>query len=49
MSVFVRLIIVKMMVKMKNGSHEHNINSPRSRHIINISILSWYDDDAYMY
>ena len=38
-----------MMMKMKNRSHGHDINSPRSRHIINISIMSRYDDDAYMY
>ena len=38
-----------MMMKVKNISHEHDINSPRSRHIINISMMSRYDDDAYMY
>ena len=38
-----------MMMKMKNRSHGHDINSPRSRHIINISMMSRYDDDAYMY
>ena len=46
--VFIRLIIVKMMMKMKNISHGHNINSPRSRHIVNVSMMSRYDD-AYMY
>ena len=49
MSVFIRLIIVKMRMKMKNRSHGHNISSPRSRHIINISMMSRYDDDPYMY
>ena len=34
---------------MKNRSHRHDINSPRSRHIINISMMYRYDDDAYMY
>ena len=38
-----------MMMKMKNRSHGHYINSPRSGHIINISMMSRYDDDAYMY
>ena len=46
MSVFIRLIIVKMMMKMKNRSHGHDIDSPRSRHVINLSIMSWHDDDA---
>ena len=32
----IRLIIVKMMTKMKNRSHRHALNSPRSRHIVNI-------------
>ena len=27
-----------MMMKMKNGSNRHNINSPRSRHIVSIRI-----------
>ena len=35
-----------MMMEMKNRSHEHDIDSPRSRHIINISMMSQYDDDA---
>ena len=47
MPVFIRLIIVKMMTEMKNRSNGHEINSPRSRHIINISMMSWYDD-AYL-
>ena len=37
------------MMKMKNRSHGYDIDSPRSRHIINISMMSRYDDDAYMY
>ena len=48
MSVFMRLIIVKRMMKMKNRSHGHDIDSPRSRHVINVSILSSHDDDAYI-
>ena len=32
----IRLIIVKMMMKMKNRSHRHALNSPRSRHMVNI-------------
>ena len=27
-------------MKMKNRSHRHDINSPRSRHIVNIGITS---------
>ena len=38
-----------MMMKMKNRSHGHVINSHRFRHKINISMMSRYDDDAYMY
>ena len=34
------LIIEKMMMKMKNRSHKHNINSPRSRYIVNIRNVS---------
>ena len=37
-----------MMMKMKNRSHGHDINSPRSRQIVNISMMFRYDD-AYMY
>ena len=37
-----------MMMKMKNRSHGHDINSPRSRRVINTSIMSRCDDDAYM-
>ena len=48
MSVFIRLIIVKRMMKMKNRSHGHDIDSPRLRHVINVSILSSHDDDAYI-
>ena len=48
-SVFIRFIIVKMMMKMKIRSYGHYINSPRSGHIINISMMSRYDDDAYVY
>ena len=37
------LIIVKTMMKMKNRPHRHDINSPRSRHIVNIKIVSvWW-------
>ena len=37
------VIIVKMMMKMKNRSYRHNINSLRSRHIVNIRIVSpWW-------
>ena len=32
MSVFTRLIIMKMKVKMKNISHRYDINTARSRH-----------------
>ena len=35
-------------MKMKNRSHGHDINSPRSRHIVNISMMFWYGD-TYMY
>ena len=50
MSVFIRLTIEKMMIKMKNRSHGPDVNSPRSRHKVNISMVSWYDNgDAYMY
>ena len=52
MSVFIRLIIVKIRMKMRNRSNGHDISSissPRSRHIINISMMSRYDDDPYMY
>ena len=48
MSVFIRLIIVKRMMKMKNRSHGHDIDSPRSRHVTNVSILRSHDDDAYI-
>ena len=34
------LIIVKMKMKMKNGSHIYDINSPSSRHIVNIGSVS---------
>ena len=34
---------------MKNRSHGQDINSRRSRHVINISMMSRYDEDAYMY
>ena len=34
------LIIVKMMMKMKNRPRRHDINSPRSRNIVNIRIVS---------
>ena len=37
-----------MMIKMKNRSHEHNINSRGCRDIVNISMMSWYDN-AQMY
>ena len=37
------LIIVKMKIKMKNRSHRYHINSPRSRHIVNIrSVSVWW-------
>ena len=37
------LIIVKMLMKLKNWSHRHDINSPRSRQIVNIRIVSaWW-------
>ena len=37
------LIRVKMLLKMKNWSHRHDINSPRSRHLVNIRIVSvWW-------
>ena len=37
------LIIVKMIMKMKSRSHRHNMNSPRSKHIVNIRIaLVWW-------
>ena len=36
-------------MKMNNRSHGHDIDSPRSRYIINITMMSQYDDDAYMY
>ena len=29
---FIRLILMKMNMKMKNRSHRYNINRPRSRH-----------------
>ena len=48
MSVFIRFITVKMMMKMKNRSHGHDIGSPRSRYVVNISMMSRYDD-ANMY
>ena len=32
MSVFIRLIITKMRIKMKNRSHRYNKNRPKSRH-----------------
>ena len=32
------------MMKMKNTSHEHNINSRGCRDIINISMMVWYDN-----
>ena len=48
MSVFIRLVIVKMMMKMKNRSHGHDINSPSSGHTVNTSMMSQYDD-TYMY
>ena len=36
----------QMMIKMKNRPHGHDIDSPKSRHIIiNISMISRYDDD----
>ena len=31
MSVFVRLIILKMKIKMENRSHRYDINTSRSR------------------
>ena len=34
------LIIVKMKMKIKNRPHIHDINSPRSRHIVNIRSVS---------
>ena len=40
----IRLIIVKMRNEMKNRSYRHDINSPKSRHVVNIT-----NDDAYMY
>ena len=43
MCVNIHEIIVKMMLKMKNRSHRHNINSPRSRHTVSIRIVSvWW-------
>ena len=38
-----------MMMKMKNRSRGNDIDSPRSRRIINESMMSRYDDDACMY
>ena len=37
-----------MMMEMKNRSHGHSIDSPKSRHVINISIMSRYED-TYIY
>ena len=37
-----------MMMKMKNRSHGREIDSPRSRYVVNISMMSHYDD-ANMY
>ena len=34
------LIIVKKIMKMKNRSHRDDINSPRSRQVVNIRIVS---------
>ena len=34
------LIIVKMMIKMKIRLYRHDMNSPRSRHIVRIRIVS---------
>ena len=37
------LIIAKMKMKMKTGSHIYNINSPRSRHLVHIrSVSVWW-------
>ena len=36
------------MMKMKNRSHGRDIGSPRSRYVVNISMMSRYDD-ANMY
>ena len=36
------------MMEMKNRSHGHSIDSPKSRHVINISIMSRYED-TYIY
>ena len=33
------LIIVNRMMKIKNRSHRHDINSPMSRHIVNIRLV----------
>ena len=35
-------------MKMKNRSHGRDIDSPRSRYVVNISMMSRYDD-ANMY
>ena len=43
MSVFMRLFIMKMNIKMRNRSHRYDINSPGSRlnkNIINIKSVS---------
>ena len=37
-----------MMMKMKNESHGRDMDSPRSRYVVHISMMSRYDD-ANMY
>ena len=34
-------------MKIKNRLHRHDINNPRSRHVVNLRVIQY--DDAYMY
>ena len=43
MSVFARLVIVKMIIKMKNRSHGHDINSPTVTGKIHETDSSFHD------